>query len=71
MATESDLVKLLNGDDWNEDRIPAVIGMMEYGGCDLNRVRPHLAKYGLIRRRQVVERMQHDTAHELWGNPQQ
>lgn len=64
MTAESELVKLLNGDEWDEERIATVLNIIKHGRFDLSRVRPNLAKCGLVRLRLVSEQMRRDTASE-------
>jgi len=47
----SELVRLLNHDDWNEAQMAAAIRLMRGGGYDL----------GNVRLRQVMERMRDET----------
>jgi hypothetical protein len=65
MAAESELVKLLSGNEWDEERIAAAVGIIRYRSHDLSRVRPNLAAYGLIRLRQVMSRVNISSLQEF------
>lgn len=55
VVKESELVRLLNGDFWEEeDQLRATILLRQ--GCDLRRVRPHIEPYGQVRLRLLMNR---------------
>lgn len=57
MSAESELVKLLSGNDWEEHHIARAVEIIRFRTHDLSRVRPHLATYGMIRLRQAASRV--------------
>ncbi len=57
MSAESELVKLLSGNGWEEHHIARAVEIIRFRTHDLSRVRPHLATYGMIRLRQATSRV--------------
>jgi hypothetical protein len=65
MSAESELVKLLSGNDWEEQHIARAVEIIRFRTHDLSRVRPHLATYGMIRLRQATSRVSNDRLQEV------
>lgn len=65
MSAESELVKLLSGNDWEEQHIARAVEIIRSRTYDLSRVRPNLATYGMIRLRQVTSLVSNDSLQEF------
>ncbi|HCV95520.1 hypothetical protein D3C87_198190 [compost metagenome] len=65
MSAESELVKLLSGNDWEEQHIARAVEIIRFRTYDLSRVRPNLATYGMIRLRQVTSLVSNDSLQEF------
>ncbi len=57
-AVESQLVRLLNGDDWGSEELAASVRLLGSPGCNLSRIRPKLAKYAWVRLRTALNQAQ-------------
>ena len=64
MARESELIRICNGDHWDDDKLMKVTEILLARCCDLRRVRMSLAGYGVIRLGQAQRQVQQLRADE-------
>lgn len=65
-AVESQLLRLLNADDWGAEQLAASIQLLGAPGCNLSRIRPKLAKYAWVRLRTALDQAQ-ITEEDPWS----